>query len=979
MLLTRRGLIALGFTLFVPAAAGAQLAKIETADVRIVYVEGSETFLVPYVARSFVNSLQFQRRLFDFTPSEKPTILLVDFQDYGNAWAGSVPRNNVQVQVAPFSSLFETLPAHERLTTIANHELVHVATMDQATGTDHLFRKLFFGKVNPVAEQPESILSFYLTSPRVAVPSWYQEGVAVFVETWMGAGVGRAQSGYDEMVFRAMVKDGSRFYDPLGLVSEGTKIDFQVEVNSYLYGARFMTWLANEYSPEKLVQWIARKPGSRAYYTRQFRQVFGRSLESAWADWIAFERKFQADNLAGIRQHPVTPSTDLSSRALGSISRAYYDARTGTIYAALNYPGVVAHVGAISTKTGDVRHLVDIKGPRIYQVASLAWDGAGTLYYTTDNVAYRDLVKLDIATGRTDVLQKDVRIGDLVMNHADKSLWGIRHLHGIASVVRMVPPYREWTRIVSLPYGTVAYDLDISPDGTRASASVGEVGGRQSVRVFDLAALQKGDVTPLAEFDFGGMTIPNSFTFSSDGRFLYGSSYMTGVSNIFRYEIATKSLEAVTNTETGFFRPIPLGGDELLVFRYTGEGFVPARLTARPIQDLNAIAFLGERTITKHPVLKTWEAGSPQQVPFDTMPQTKGVYHLGGGLGLESIYPIVQGYKHTAAVGARMDLSDPMRLNHASVAVSVSPWAALPARERVHIRADYERYDWKGHAAWNAADFYDLFGPTKTSRKGYSIGVSHQSSLIFDEPKELDLTIGGRLAGGLDQLPEYQNVPVRVDQLASFNAELSYSFVRSSLGHVDDEKGQKARLALEGDYVNNDYFIRIRGTYDAGMALPIKHSSLWVRSAAGLSPQDADEPFANFFFGAFGNNYVDHREEKRYREYYSFPGAELNEIGGRNFVRSLVEWNLPPLRFSRAGTPGAYLSWMRPALFAGGLVTNLDRDDIRRVAATAGGQLDFRFTVLSRLDLTLSAGAGVTVEHNGGTSSEAMVSLRVMR
>ena len=66
----------------------------------------------------------------------------------------------------------------------------------------------------------------------------------MFVETWMAGGIGRAQSGYDEMVFRAMVRDNSRFYDPLGLVSEGTKIDFQVEANSYLYGARFMTWLA---------------------------------------------------------------------------------------------------------------------------------------------------------------------------------------------------------------------------------------------------------------------------------------------------------------------------------------------------------------------------------------------------------------------------------------------------------------------------------------------------------------------------------------------------------------------------------------------------------------------------------------------------------------------------------------------------------------------------------------------------------------
>ncbi len=80
--------------------------------------------------------------------------------------------------------------------------------------------------------------------------------------------------------------------------------------------------------------------------------------------------------------------------------------------------------------------------------------------------------------------------------------------------------------------------------------------------------------------------MPNNFVFSPDGRFLYGSSYYTGVSNIFRYELATKKVEAVTNAETGFFRPLPLGGDELIVFRYSGQGFVPTRLTATPIDDL---------------------------------------------------------------------------------------------------------------------------------------------------------------------------------------------------------------------------------------------------------------------------------------------------------------------------------------------------------------------------------------------------------
>src|SRR5207248_5439012 len=137
----------------------------------------------------------------------------------------------------------------------------------------------------------------FLTTPRVAAPRWFHEGIAVFVDTWMSGGLGRAQGGYDEMVFRSMVRDGTPFYDPLGLVSEGTKIDFQVEVNSYLYGARFMTWLARRYVPEQVVAWVSRPNGSRAYYSSQFKHVFGASLSEAWQAWVKDEHEFQRRNM----------------------------------------------------------------------------------------------------------------------------------------------------------------------------------------------------------------------------------------------------------------------------------------------------------------------------------------------------------------------------------------------------------------------------------------------------------------------------------------------------------------------------------------------------------------------------------------------------------------------------------------------------------------------------------------------------------
>ena len=92
-----------------------------------------------------------------------------------------------------------------------------------------------------------------------------------------------------------------------------------------------------------------------------------------------------------------------------------------------------------------------------------------------------------------------------------------------------------------------------------------------------------------------------------------------------------------------------------------------------------------------------------------------------------------------------------------------------------------------------------------------------------------------------------------------------------------------------------------------------------------------------------------------------------------------MEWNLPPLHFRRVGTPGFYLTWMRPAVFAGRLITNLDAAGIRRTVSDIGGQLDFRLNILSTLDLTLSIGGAVALEQAFSPRREAMVSLKILR
>ena len=200
---------------------------------------------------------------------------------------------------------------------------------------------------------------------------------ATFFDTWMAGGLGRAQSGYDEMVFRSMVKDGARFYDPLGLASEGTKIDFQLQINSYLYGTRFMVWLAGPLLARAGGRVDSRGAKAAAgYYASQFRKVFGTTIEQAWARWIADETAFQQKNLEAIRKFPVTPlHRPHDARARLGVARATTTRRPGRS----TRPSTTrawSRTSARSTETGAVDRLVDIKGPTVFTVTSLARDPA---------------------------------------------------------------------------------------------------------------------------------------------------------------------------------------------------------------------------------------------------------------------------------------------------------------------------------------------------------------------------------------------------------------------------------------------------------------------------------------------------------------------------------------------------------------------------------------------------------------------------
>src|ERR1700693_5893158 len=138
-------------------------------------------------------------------------------------------------------------------------------------------------------------------------------------------------------------------------------------------------------------------------------------------------------------------------------------------------------------------------------------------------------------------------------------------------------------------------------------------------------------------------------------------------------------MERISNAETGLFRLLPLPDGSLIAFEYTSKGFVPGRVSTKPLEDVSAVQYFGMATLTKNPELKTWKLPPPSTISSENLVTRAGEYKPLQNVQLISAYPIVQGFENTAAVGMRAEFGDRFTLAGINVAASYSPDPNLSA------------------------------------------------------------------------------------------------------------------------------------------------------------------------------------------------------------------------------------------------------------------------------------------------------------
>ena len=959
------------------ASAQSEWYQAESKHFKVIYRQEDST-LIPHLLASGENALNHLMKLFKYTPSEKITINPYDAYDYGFSSASTVPENFIRMEIEPFEPGYENIPFNERFQWVLSHELVHVVVDDDASKVEQIFRSLF-SKVQPEKSQPLSVFYSLLTSYNRYSPRWHQEGIAVFMETWLSGGFGRSLGNFDEMYFRSMVESKADFPSYLSLDTRYSNKSFLLETLYYLYGARFASYISIRYGVHDLIKWYRADPGDfYAGFRSKFEKIFGTSLSEAWSDFINYEIAFQENNIRKIKSFPITQLKKLTQEPVGWVTEPYYDDKENEMLFGRHHPDKLAGIQSLDLETRHLQELGTLPTPSLIGVSSTAFDkNKGMFFYTTNNnQLFRDIWVLDIKTGDTKELFRDFRIGDLTVSPTTHELWGVRHSGGKMTLAYSAYPYSEIVPVVGFSIGDELFDLSVSPSGKLLACVLHRASGQQSIILVNLDELKKGGAFKYETLTESGS--PESPSWSPDEKTIYWNAYTNGVSNIYRINLFTDKIEALSNTVNGLFHPVYISADSLFAFEFTKNGFQPVMFANKLAEHLPAISYLGQGIINKNPEVLNWTLKPADDNKFSLNRSNEKEYNSLASLKVLTFIPVITGFQSQKVIGFFTRYSDPLINNDITLEFGISPFNKNAVSPRLHLRFKYDyKKKYQVGVDYNAPDFFDLFNERKRGMIGTKISLAHTHYWLYDNPHKIMQKTEVDFYSGVQSIND--NL-IKVSQPNFFTASTNINSknLRRSIGSVDYESGNEFSLTLNtftSNYKRPEVAGEVHIEWDNFSNWIVPHNILHFKIGVGYNEKNEKLLQAHYFFGGFGNRAVEDMEVKQYRDIFRFPGIPVYSLATDQFAKIMFENNFPPIRFGGVGISQHFLNYIDMSLFGSSLIANADRT---RSWVDIGGQVNFVFKHWFNLESTLSAGYA-KAWYGTGHSWEWFISYKLLK
>lgn len=508
----------------------------------------------------------------DNHPDEQIQIVLSDDTDFANGSASALPIDNIRLYATgpeDFSSLGDY---DDWLTELVTHEHTHILHLDQIGGIPAIINAIF-GKVY---------------APNHVLPRWFLEGFAVYEESTHTSG-GRLRSTYFDMWMRMEVLED----ELLSIDQVSTSVDRWPHGNvAYLYGSRFVEFIARRHGQRALTK-MAHDYGRQVLpyaVNRMTRRATGRTMVELYDDFTEeITRRYRAQR-DEVRARGVREGTRITFH--GEEARSPRWLPDGRIAYFTSLPDDHSQIRILDPDRGTAGEVMRTTGNPSIGVHPngrvLVWNGIGAHLET---YFFNDLYASDLETGETTRLTEGLRAMEpdvspdgrsvaFTVNGAGTTHLMIARLSDVAGTMRVL--FR------SERFGQV-YTPRWSPDGRTIAASTWRPGGLRDVALVDV---ESGATRWLME-DRAQDSGP---TWSPDGSTLYFASDRTGISNVYAYELASRTLHQVTNVVAGAYQPaVSADGRELAYVGYTSRGFDLWRMPLDRAEWLAAPPYVDDR------------------------------------------------------------------------------------------------------------------------------------------------------------------------------------------------------------------------------------------------------------------------------------------------------------------------------------------------------------------------------------------------
>jgi hypothetical protein len=503
--------------------------------------------------------------LYNHEPDQKVSFVLKDYGDFSNG-ATYFYDNKIEIWAPALD--FELRGTTDWLRNVVTHEFTHVVQIQTAMKFGRRVPGFYLQWLGYEAERrpdvlngfPNVIVSYPI--PGAIVPAWFAEGVAQY---------NRPELGYDswdshrDMILRMYVLDGNMLsWNEMGVFGK-TSLGNE---SSYNAGFSLVHYIAARYGEDKLEEISGNLSRVSAFtIDGAIEKAIGKSGSDLYAEWKSWLKARYEEGVAPVRSHLVA-------------GRIISDVGFGNLYPAFSPDG--RKIAYVSTKHEDYSglaslYVLDLETKKEKRLVGgvhspLAWSPDGKrIYYskvTPENnhwSAYDDVFVYDLESNEETRLTYARRAKYPVMAASGDRIVYVTEIDGTANLVSMTLDGTGERYLTNFKAGEQIFTPAFSSDG---STIVFGYAGRKSQRL----ASVNSDGTGFKLLTEGPDDSRNP-TFTSDGKKIIFSSDRTGIFNIYSLDIATHSVEQLTNVLGGAFMPTVNSKGDLVFASYTSSGY----------------------------------------------------------------------------------------------------------------------------------------------------------------------------------------------------------------------------------------------------------------------------------------------------------------------------------------------------------------------------------------------------------------------